>query len=267
VEAYCRAEGLCYVTDSTNADESYARNRLRHMAMPALESVNPAYLRAAGRMLGALRQDADYLDTLASGALRKIELGCQDGTARYSRAGYLGLALPIRMRALLRLFAFTGAEPDTARLQRLDALIAAGTGAEQIDGYVRLVAAKREFRVEKGAPPEKMVGLVQMDYEHYEEKVKSQPTLLNNALDCARIDGILSVRNRLPGDTFRPAGRGCTKTLKNLCQEKGIPPIARECLKILADSSGIVWAEGLGVAERAAPGPGTKKVTIVELYL
>jgi tRNA(Ile)-lysidine synthase len=106
-----------------------------------------------------------------------------------------------------------------------------------------------------------------MDYEHYEEKVKSQPTLLNNALDCAKIDGILSERHRLPGDRLKPPGRGCTKTLKNLCQEAGVPPTERERLTLLADSSGVVWAEGFGAAERVLPGPGTKEVLVAEISL
>jgi tRNA(Ile)-lysidine synthetase-like protein len=149
----------------------------------------------------------------------------------------------------------------------MDRMIEAGTGAEQLAEGLRLVAGKRAFRVESGAAPQKKLRLVHMDYEHYEEKVKSQPTLLNNALDCAKIDGIISERQRLPGDKLRPAGRGCTKTLKNLCQECGIPPSERGRLKVLADESGVVWAEGFGAAERAAPGFGTEKVIVVEIWV
>jgi tRNA(Ile)-lysidine synthase len=264
VEDYLRENGYGHIHDSSNDSSDYARNRLRHEAVPALGSVNPAFLRAARRSFEALRQDADYLDALAAQALEKLKTGQSECAARYSRARYAELAKPIRMRALLRLLA---GSCDTARLMRLDSLIKAGAGAEQLAEGLRLVAGKHEFRIEKGAPPEKKLRLVHMDYEHYEEKVKSQPTLLNNALDCARIDGILSERKRQPGDTLRPAGRGCTKTLKNLCQEKGIPPIERERLTVLADGCGLVWAEGLGVAERAAPRPGTKKVIAVEIWL
>jgi hypothetical protein len=110
--------------------------------------VNASYLRAAKRTFGALRQDADYLDKLAADALE----GLCKGNSRYSRAGYLELAPPIRMRVLLKLFAGTC---DTARLERLDSLLNAGTGAEQLAENLRLVAGEREFRVETGASPEK----------------------------------------------------------------------------------------------------------------
>jgi tRNA(Ile)-lysidine synthase len=262
IEEYLRASDCGHIHDSSNDSSDYARNRIRHNAMPALESVNASYLKAAKRTFEALRQDADYLDKLAADALGKAKLSQSENVARYSRATFAELPKPLRMRILLQLFA---GSCDSARLRRLDSLIGAGAGAEQLAENLRLVAGKREFRVETGSAPEKKLRLVHMDYEHYEEKVKSQPTLLNNALDCARIDGILSERHRLPGDSLKPAGRGCTKTLKNLCQENGVPPIERERLKVLADGGGVVWAEGFGAAERAAPGPGTQKVIVIEI--
>ena len=41
-EAVCRAAGQPWVTDETNDTDAYARNRLRHSALPALESTNAA---------------------------------------------------------------------------------------------------------------------------------------------------------------------------------------------------------------------------------
>ena len=41
-EAVCMARGQRWVTDETNTGDDYARNRLRHAALPALGSVNEA---------------------------------------------------------------------------------------------------------------------------------------------------------------------------------------------------------------------------------
>ena len=41
-EAVCTARGQRWVTDETNTGDDYARNRLRHAALPALGSVNEA---------------------------------------------------------------------------------------------------------------------------------------------------------------------------------------------------------------------------------
>ncbi|HIS77747.1 MAG TPA: tRNA lysidine(34) synthetase TilS, partial [Candidatus Caccousia stercoris] len=64
------------------------------------------------------------------------------------------------------------------------------------------------------------------------------------------IQNDMVVRTRLPGDRFRPAGRGVTKPLRRLLAEDGVPPAARDRRILLAESGGeIRWAEGLGPCE------------------
>ena len=48
-EAVCRAAGQTWVTDETNDTDAYARNRLRHSALPALESTNAAAVQNLAR--------------------------------------------------------------------------------------------------------------------------------------------------------------------------------------------------------------------------
>ena len=49
IEAWLGERGIPHVEDSTNALDEAARNRLRHSAIPALESVNGAFLKSVGR--------------------------------------------------------------------------------------------------------------------------------------------------------------------------------------------------------------------------
>lgn len=65
---------------------------------------------------------------------------------------------------------------------------------------------------------------------------------LANCLDYDRIHGNLILRQRIAGDCLRPAGRGCTKTFKNLFQELEVPPEKRSGMPVLSDAAGPVWA-------------------------
>ncbi len=263
VEAYLAGLGQEYVNDSSNDGDGYARNRVRHGAVPVLLSVNPAYLRAALRSMDALRADADYLDKLAAGELERIKL--PDGES-FDRQAFLELSAPLRMRILLALLLRRDIPADSARLARLDDLITAGSGAEQLSGSLRFYVSKKRFRIE--AEPvilDKKLRLVYMNDENCEENMKSREKLLNNALDCDKIVGILFERKRLPGDRLRPVGRGCTKTIKNLCQEAGVPAAARSRLPVLADDLGPVWVLGFGADERTAADSTTKRAVVVEI--
>lgn len=61
VDAYVEEFCLPFREDATNADVTYARNRLRHQVLPVLRSLNPRVAEAAGRMTDALRRDQAFL--------------------------------------------------------------------------------------------------------------------------------------------------------------------------------------------------------------
>lgn len=61
IEGYLKEHELAYVTDETNADDRYSRNRLRHQVIPVLESVNPKAVEACARMTDRLRVDFQRL--------------------------------------------------------------------------------------------------------------------------------------------------------------------------------------------------------------
>jgi tRNA(Ile)-lysidine synthase len=67
--AACAALELEPWDDPHNADRSYARARVRHDALPALEAaLGPGVAEALARTAGLLRADADALDALADAA-------------------------------------------------------------------------------------------------------------------------------------------------------------------------------------------------------
>lgn len=65
-EAYLAEHGIAHVDDSTNASDAYARNRIRHHAVPALESVNAAFVQHAADTAALLREDERFLGGLAA---------------------------------------------------------------------------------------------------------------------------------------------------------------------------------------------------------
>ncbi len=63
--AYTTARALTFVTDSTNADTAYSRNRMRLCVLPELAKISPGYAKALSRTAALLARDAEYLDTEA----------------------------------------------------------------------------------------------------------------------------------------------------------------------------------------------------------
>jgi tRNA(Ile)-lysidine synthase len=85
--AYCRARNLSWNEDESNADERYARARVRHSLLPALRAVHPAAEANVIRTAQLLREETELLDALVVGELAGA------GRIAISRLGELPAAL------------------------------------------------------------------------------------------------------------------------------------------------------------------------------
>jgi tRNA(Ile)-lysidine synthase len=75
----------------------------------------------------------------------------------------------------------------------------------------------------------------------------------NGAVAVVRRDsvhGSLVVRNRRPGDRFRPVGLGGSKKLQDLFVDRKLPREERDLVPIVVDETDqIVWVAGYGIDE------------------
>ena len=92
-EAYLTARAIPHVEDSTNAADTYARNRVRHHAVPALESVNTAFVQHTSDTAALLREDERFLRDLAAKFLAGRTISDGIPTAKL-----LALPRPVRVR-------------------------------------------------------------------------------------------------------------------------------------------------------------------------
>jgi tRNA(Ile)-lysidine synthase len=67
--AWCLARGLEWRDDATNASDEYARGRVRHGLLPALEAVDPRAAANIVRSAQLLREEAEVLDVVVDTAL------------------------------------------------------------------------------------------------------------------------------------------------------------------------------------------------------
>ena len=275
-EAYCAALGQNYVQDETNAENLYARNRIRHDAVPALQYANPAAETAVARLCRQMRELDDWLSGEAAALLQAatVSNGYEVSILRRAEGPVLDAALhalvsPVR-------------DAEEKYISLLRFLLQRGEGALQLTPEVT-------YKVKDGvllrltpqgirpppAPPQPFTEgqfflpggyFVEFQRIKYEEFLKNRPIFkkdLNCCADCAKIQGNLILRTRQPGDFFRPAGRHVRKTLKQYYNELGVPQEERPLLPLLAEGSEVLWLWGSGFAEGCAPDEYTNEVLTV----
>ena len=224
--------------DSSNRDETYARNRVRSKVMPVLRHLN---YRAAEHMASTAAQLSEidrYLDENTRALLSRVQ--------EYPG----GVALPLedlfqapqvlRPRMVFHLLDRLKVGRKDFRAVHIEAVLSLSPG-----GCLDLphgVTARREYDrliLTLGSTPP---ALEPMSLREGENPVPgTEWTVL---LDGPPWPG-LTVRPRQTGDEFT-LPNGHKRTLKKLLIDKKVPRLERERIPIVADDNGVIAVAGLG---------------------
>ena len=278
VEDYCRAAGQRWVTDQTNLSDAYARNRLRHDALPALRQANAGAERNLARFCEKAARASAYFDRAAAALLAEAAAGAPRPGPGVWALEPLQRADPLILEAAAHALVAPHRDPEALYIRLICQTVERGTGAVQLRPGVRLRAGQGCLWLETPPPegaaalpaqpfcPEKRteyplgggkILLARLEKETFQEKTQVvHKKDLKNVADYARITMLhpaLTLRTRLPGDTYRPAGRGIAKSLRKWMNEQAIPPSERDRLPLLADGSEVIWVCGAGFADGLAP--------------
>ena len=61
IEKYLKGQGISWVTDSTNEETEYTRNKIRHQIIPVMEEINPQAVSCIGRAAENMWKIEEYL--------------------------------------------------------------------------------------------------------------------------------------------------------------------------------------------------------------
>lgn len=273
---YCEDEKLPFVTDSTNLEDAYARNRLRHHAIPAMKSVNQSFEKAFLRMSNSLSLDKALLDELTKQALEKAK----------TQKGYDGALLSkeppaIKTRAAAYILKSFGFSADYERITLLAQCFGKADFKEELSkGKYLCQKAGEVFLLEKEEAPTPIVEhklklgvnklsdgrsliLTEINGENEEISKKINQCSFKNMLESDKIKGTLTVRSRIEGDKICLGG--ARRSLKKIFNEKKIPVNARMGVAVVAYNGTPVWVEGLGADKSFCATPKTKNALLIEI--
>lgn len=263
IEAFLHERGQDFVTDSTNADTVYTRNRIRREVVPVLRALNPNAAQAASRLSRQLRQDEDCLQGYAQACAKLC--AAEDGTWRIAPLQEAEPAVRTRaLRILLENARMPLKDVTAKHFAALEHLLESDLPSAEADlpnGY----AARREYdrlRLVKRAEtapdrPEIPLtvpfagsiwqGTVEVSVKKSEKSEVFYKTFNTFSLDCGTIDfESLCVRTRRTGDTLRLTENGGSRTLKKLMIDRKIPRYMRDALAVIADKNGVIAVQDIG---------------------
>lgn len=254
--ARCRARGLPFVDDPSNADPRFARARVRHEVMPVLADLNPAAERGISETSRLLRDEAEVLELAVDQALD--ELG-----RRAVRLAALAERPPGLVRLVLRRLAEEAAQgAHSLTRSDADAVLAlaqrGGSAGLDLGGGLRAVVeyGTLRFTVGPDAPaPEpvalRVPGTVRFGGWEVDAHLGEQGEAV---LSVEALGPVVTVRAWREGDRMRPAGLGGSRSLQDLFTDRKVPRALRRTLPVIEAGGEIAWVAGVAVGERFRAG-------------
>ncbi len=260
---YCEEQALDFVTDSTNADTTYARNRIRAEVVPVLESLYADVSHRTVRMSAELAEDDAYLREVAEQLLVKNTTADGISIKALREAHHA-----IRRRALQMWFEEErNASLEAVHLQALFNLVESGDKTARVAlptevsayctarGRLSLTKTKPQPVGEYTLPltigetkiPNTEISICVTPIEKPAKLEKSEENILILMGEWKDLQQTLTWRNRREGDLIL---RGkMHRQLRRLWAEKGIPTEWRRALPLLCRGEEIVWAPFVGTAD------------------
>ncbi|MFD2572749.1 tRNA lysidine(34) synthetase TilS [Spirosoma soli] len=259
LSAYADENGLLFREDSSNADDKYARNRLRHQVVPVFSALNPGLWQTLPRTIERLR---------AAEALMQAELARSWQETAEQEGEQIRLpihklrALPeqvFQLAAWLKPFGFTGnqVEQITMSLER-------EVGQVFLSASHRLVHERIALLLEP-LPTQIDYEIVINDWANTVIEVGDQFTLRIEqlakpddfrpsadatiaCLDADRLTFPLTIRPWRLGDRVRPLGLQGHKLVSDLLNDLKLTRSEREQTAVLLSGAQIAWVIGRRIA-------------------
>lgn len=297
IARYCQKEGLSFVTDSSNADERYLRNRIRRVLLPELaRRFNPAILDALCRLADVVRQEDDYMKDRALRAL-----GSWPGDPAGTKIPLRGLARlhpALRRRVVLEILRRLAGPDRAVGLDHVQSVLELAEGPNRggtlhMPGNVLVRRIGGTLECSRAGPsglrgrgpgtPQSagdlfcaevpVPGIVRIESQglRMRFRVLRRPPCVPTAtarkayLDLDRISGPLVVRSPRPGDRIQPLGMRGSRKLSRLFIDLKVPRADRNKTPVLADDCSVLWVPGIRLSERARVAEGTRHVLKAEI--
>lgn len=280
-ESYCREKQLLTVTDSSNLDLHYTRNRVRYSLIPRLkEEFNPSIIETLSRTAAALRWDADFLEgearrefaehAAAVGPMMVLDEKMVSSLPKAIRSRVYELAWRMVSRPERRLD--LNAIVDLMESESPIRVLAEGVRAWRYNGHLIFLPPNRDVVREIAVPGVYNIEEFGIDVNvrllPADEARKEVKRMISNRdrrrsdwrtlfmvepkayMDYNKCGDNLLLRTWKPGDRMVPLGlRGNAKKVQDIFTALKVPRLYRDFVPLFLSRGRVAWLGGLKLSD------------------
>lgn len=273
IVAYAQANNLTWREDSSNAQDSYARNVIRNQVIPVLKSINPQLETSTHTTIARLSQ-VELFVTEQLASLEQSIIHQQDNITYLAIEGIQAKPwAPVILWEMLKHWGFNF-------LQITSLLATANPTGKMINSATHQIYADRTKWMVRPRQPSAwpITYSIGRNTTHISLlagslQIQILPShvyqlLANNqvaALDLDKLQFPLVARTWQPGDFFYPLGMQKKKKLSDFLIDAKVPLLIKEKVMVVVAGNDIVWVIGYRIDDRFKVTKATEQVYEIRL--
>lgn len=283
IHRYARENRIPFVTDLTNEDTAFLRNRIRHQILPDLRTINPQISHHLSRLADIAKSAADVLQMDAKRCYTKV-FRTQKGKIWLEIQAF-NRYYPIRQYTLLQMF-FASHAPwftlTSVEYERILDLIQHQQPGRKFDAgkwrWTKTTRAVVITPVDTSSRTKDVTLTIGNTVSWGSWKIRSSvarytDTIRKNLaknpfivyLDAGSVTKPIRVRAWKNGDRFKPYGMHQFKNVSDFFVDHKIPVTEKHTIPVLTHGRDIVWIGGMRTDDRYKVTPDT--LTVIKLEL
>jgi tRNA(Ile)-lysidine synthase len=284
IERFLENEGIAFIIDSSNLGEEYSRNKIRHSIMPVIKKMNRDFVKTISRTSEIFREEERYFEILVTKILMKMITRKTDKSIELFLAPMVAMDTVLLRRVLRRAIDETKGLRGISliHIEDIMELIKSGKSGDRVylPGDMRAIKSYATLFITSEKPHRLDTYTLESPGETVlkESSMVLVSKIINiddiadygngktaAALDADKLSFPLTIRARMPGDYFYPAGFGKRKKVQDYFVDGKIPRDERDSTPLLINNNEIVWVIGHRVDERYKIDKNTKRVLKFEI--
>lgn len=280
---------IAYLTDASNSNFKYLRNRIRHDLIPALkEKYNPNIVRQLHHLSVILREEENFWEMTVNTSFRDLTVKKGGDFIALDLEGLRQLHPAVCRRIIRHGLAAIKGDLNSIGFKHIEAvqdLISGLSPSRSFDlpGQICVMREPKALLFYSHRPDDIGAYRYTMDDTQDEVYIQEVDAVLKLSVcqpyeasvaatgpccvfaDLATIRFPLIVRNFSPGDRFRPLGMSGTQKIKDFFINEKVPIRVRRLCPIVLSEETIIWVGGYRLSELAKVTSQTKKALKLEL--
>ena len=277
--SFLESRKISYMTDTSNTESHYLRNRIRHLLIPQLEmQYNPHLYYSLANMAEIMRLENDYIENETDIAMSVSFVGVAEDKVKINIPKLLEYHKAIQWRVVKEILQRSTPHSKGIEYAHIKAVMEL-TYHNRPSGHLNLpygIVVRREYdslSIEKEGNFKKNTPCEKFDHLYYEVTIPGTvkidelerimkfdfvdyPTGINTNIqniaymDYDKIVGPMIIRTTKPGDRIKPLGMRGTKKIKSYFIDEKISITSRKMIPLLLDQESVLWIAGMRMSER-----------------